>query len=93
MNKRDDNYQEGFEDGFKHAQKTYISLDEVNKTFDKFFDRINYLNKIVKGFHNHFRVNKTLTNKIMETEEEKQENLIKLLALIDNDKETINATS
>lgn len=75
MSKNSPDYLEGIEEGLKIAQKTHIPLEEVLKSFDKFFDKINALKKIIKSFRDHFKFNKDLNGKEMTADKEKEENL------------------
>ncbi len=72
-------YREGVEDGLTLAQKTHIPLEEVMKSFDKFFDKINSLKKIIIMFNDHHINNKDILGKEMIETKDKEINLAYLL--------------
>lgn len=75
MGKNSPDFLEGIEEGLKIAQKTHIPLEEVLKSFDKFFDKINSLKKIIKQFYDHFKFNKDIHGIEMIEDKAKEENL------------------
>lgn len=79
MAKNTPDYLEGIEEGLKLAQKTHIPLEEVLKSFDKFFDKINSLKKVVRLFKDHHVNNLNINGVEMKTDKEKEENLLYIL--------------
>lgn len=85
MAKSQDDYQDGYNDACETLQKTHISIDQVEDTFNKFLDKINKMKKVYNGVYNHYKKDLSLEGNVMKTLKEKRNNIKDIIKLIELD--------
>lgn len=82
--KRNEEYNAGWEDCTRYHQETHVPVNKLLRTFDKFFDKIYTLKKILKLVHDHFRKEIDIDGQPMLSFDHRRSNQEQLFKIIDN---------
>lgn len=80
-------YNEGFEDGLKHIQKSHVPVKDIAESVDKLLDKINKHSLTDNYILDHFNNNLSIDKVKLENIKEKKLNLDKILDLIKQNNE------
>lgn len=75
MSKRDEIYQEGYQDALDKLNLTHIEVEKVVESLDHLLDKINYYKQIIREIHDHFLLDKSVKCDIMSSDNDRATNL------------------
>lgn len=85
MGKSQESYQEGWNDALEFIEKSHVKITEVEKSFDKLFDRINQLKLINTYIVNHHKNSIDIYGKSFNDPSDKKKNMKLILEIIEKE--------